>query len=155
MDAEYYSRRRGARFGRRRGKLLSSVRARQHPADVGPWTCTCPLCKKARRQLQHCLLRRDREERSRRIFRKMQKQERPVYPDHIVEKGVGMLLRTNQKAGVGPVPLLNIVFDIGLTYDDSKRVEDILQYFVSKGWVSEHYSPKGATDTTTYYKLAV
>lgn len=155
MDADTHSRRRGARFGRRRGAIQERIRARLHPSDAGPWLCTCPLCKKARWQLQHCLLRRDREARSRRILRKLQKQERPVYPDHIVEKGIGMLLRTYQKAGVGPVPLLNIVFDLGLTHDDSKRVEDILQYFVSKGWVREYHSPKGVTNSTTYYKLAL
>ena len=66
-----------------------------------------------------------------------------------------MLLRVYQRAGAGPKPLLNIVFDLGLTYDDSKRVKDILKHFVSKGWVSEHYSPKGVTNSTTYYKLAV
>ena len=66
-----------------------------------------------------------------------------------------MLLRVYQRAGAGPKPLLNIVFDLGLAYDDKERVEDILQYFVSKGWVREYHSPKGVTNSTTYYKLAV
>ena len=72
-----------------------------------------------------------------------------------MEKAVGTQLRIYKKAGLGPKPLLNIVFDLGLSYDDRKRVEDILQYFVSKGWVSEHHSPKGVTNSTTYYKLAI
>lgn len=124
------------------------------PAADTDWLCTCKHCGAARHQLRRCLLKRERLQRSERVLKQLELRTPQEFSGPIVEKAVGILLRRHQEAGLGPTPLLNIVFDLGLRHEDKDRIAAILDNFARKGWVLKVSHPRGARNPTIYYKLA-
>ncbi len=118
------------------------------------WLCACFKCQAARNQLQRCLLKREREARSQRVAAKLIEQMPKEYPDHIVEKGVGLVLRQCEQEGLPPVSPTYIQFALDLADDGIDRIDAALRKFVEKGWVIEVKHPKASLNPEIHYKLA-
>ncbi len=117
------------------------------------WLCTCRKCEAARRQLNRCQLKAEREARSRRVTAKLEAMPREEYADELVERAVGKQLRYYQDAGLGPALPWNIVADLKLKPWDIDRVQAILKKFARKGWVVEVAYPERVSNPTVAYKL--